>query len=406
MTLTIEDYIAGFPYPLIPKIQGLPTYESIAEVQRLLNANAASVETTLGGGLLGYLSLTVTAAVYGTHSGGIAFVAPANPGHVPIIAAGTTQFNMAELVRQHTENKRLWLEYQTVGKALRQQAISAIDDIYLRTLRNPITGYATVTVLDLLTHLFTNYGRVTPHDLQLNDQRMRTPYNVDQPIEVLIAQIDEAVEYAAAGQQAYSPEQMVNLAYSLIFATGHYEVACREWRIKATADKTWANYKLHFTAAYNDRRESAVTTQGAGYHGANMVTRDFLETTADALANLAEITVTDRTAVANLVTSNSTLTAQLALRDAEIVDLKNQIKSLKNNRPSGTANANPATGGTAPTRTARPLRITANNNYCWTHGYQIADTHTSATCTKPRDGHQREATGSNPMGGSTFGKQA
>ena len=50
MAPTIENYINGFPHPQINKIQGTPSYETIAEIQKLLNANAASVNTTLGGG--------------------------------------------------------------------------------------------------------------------------------------------------------------------------------------------------------------------------------------------------------------------------------------------------------------------------------------------------------------------
>jgi hypothetical protein len=236
---------------------------------------------------------------------------------------------------------------------------------------------------------------------------MHAPYNTDQPIEVLITQIEEAIDYASAGGQAYSPAQTVNLAYSLIFATGHYDQACREWRQKAAGDKTWANYKIHFTEAYNDRRETQLTTQGAGYHGAHMVTADYLTSTAEAFANLATANAVDRTAVGTLVSANATLTAQLALCNAEISDLKNQIKSLKNNNNNTYNNNNTKATGSNNQRTGtRPIRITPNNNYCWSHGYQIAENHTSATCTKPREGHQREATLANPMGGSTFGKQA
>ena len=57
--------------------------------------------------------------------------------------------------------------------------------------------------------------------------------------------------------------------------------------------------------------------------------------------------------------------------------------------------------GTEP---KKPLFITNNDNYCWSHGYQVGKEHTSETCTKPREGHQRNATLANTMGGSTYGK--
>ena len=130
MAPTVEDFITGFPHPIVPKIEGLPTYESVAELQRLHNANAASVHTTLGGGALGYLALTVLVAVYATHSN-VAFVAPVNPGPLPAIGFGAIAAVLAEQVRQFNEAKRLWQEYQMVGKALKQQLLGAVDDIYL-----------------------------------------------------------------------------------------------------------------------------------------------------------------------------------------------------------------------------------------------------------------------------------
>ena len=41
--------------------------------------------------------------------------------------------------------------------------------------------------------------------------------------------------------------------------------------------------------------------------------------------------------------------------------------------------------------------------YCWSHGWDpVGEKHTSSTCTRKRDGHKVEATGSNKMGGSTW----
>ena len=49
-------------------------------------------------------------------------------------------------------------------------------------------------------------------------------------------------------------------------------------------------------------------------------------------------------------------------------------------------------------------RITSNNNYCYTHGYQIGNNHTSATCKNPGPNHNVNATAANTMGGSTRGR--
>jgi hypothetical protein len=46
---------------------------------------------------------------------------------------------------------------------------------------------------------------------------------------------------------------------------------------------------------------------------------------------------------------------------------------------------------------------TKNNNYCWSHGYQVGADHKSSTCTKKKEGHNTEATKDNIMGGDTWG---
>jgi hypothetical protein len=45
------------------------------------------------------------------------------------------------------------------------------------------------------------------------------------------------------------------------------------------------------------------------------------------------------------------------------------------------------------------------NNYCWTHGYKVANTHTSLSCNFLKPGHKREATRADNMGGSQANKK-
>jgi hypothetical protein len=40
------------------------------------------------------------------------------------------------------------------------------------------------------------------------------------------------------------------------------------------------------------------------------------------------------------------------------------------------------------------------DNYCWTHGYKVANIHTSLRCNYPKHGHKREATKADIMGGA------
>ena len=51
-----------------------------------------------------------------------------------------------------------------------------------------------------------------------------------------------------------------------------------------------------------------------------------------------------------------------------------------------------------------PYKRFNNWNYCWTHGHDIRDSHTSANCFNPAPGHMWHATKQNTCGGSTRGQ--
>ena len=397
MATSVESLIESFPHPSILSIQGQPTYESITEVMRVLNANVASVHTDLGGGSHSHLVLTVSPTVLATLSATL-FIVPNNPGPTPNIPANSNAQETNVITRGHREDLRVWREYINVDAALKQQLIKAVNPLYLRTLQHRHTGFSNSTTRNLIEHLMQSYGNITPNDLSHNDTVFRKPYDPNQPIETFYSQIEDAMDYADAGRSAYTAAQVVTNAYSLISNTGMFPESCREWRRKLEADKTWACFKVHFTEAHQDWRLTQGTTQTAGYYGANNAMDSFVNDTADAFANLATATASDRQMLSDLTASNKALTELIARKDTEIGNLKKKI-----NGRTGTGNANRNPNNNHNNRDSTKRRYD-NTNYCWTHGYDIHNTHTSQSCNFPRDGHQRDATRTNTKGGSTDNK--
>jgi hypothetical protein len=138
--------------------------------------------------------------------------------------------------------------------------------------------------------------------------------------------------------------------------------ACRRWNEKPLAEKTWAQFKAHFSAAHRQHEqmkgESAAT---AGYHSVNAdagQTEDQMaEATIRDLSNLA--TAADRGVVATLTEANARLVKQLEDNSNELRELKALIKKERfENRGQRSLNPSP-------------------NNYCWTNGYKVSNTHTS-----------------------------
>jgi hypothetical protein len=189
---------------------------------------------------------------------------------------------------------------------------------------------------------------------------------------------------------------IVNVAYTLVFNTGPFTDACRAWQSRAISGKTWAQFKISFAMAHRGFWLTNQTAQQSGFHSANMMTEqghdESMQDTVDAIAQLATDTASDRVTVATLTTTNAKLANQLEAAHAIIAQLKMEIATLKNKIKHAWQGQ-------------QPVKTTNNNIYCWSHGYQVAKSHTSATCNMKKSGHQDAATKINTMGGVQWGKE-
>jgi hypothetical protein len=99
-----------------------------------------------------------------------------------------------------------------------------------------------------------------------------------------------------------------------------------------------------------------------------------------ALANLATATSTDRGLVVTLTEANAHLAKQLEDKSTELWELKAVLKKERTEiRGQRTSNPSP-------------------NNYCWNHGYKVANTHTNLSYNFPKQGNKWEGTRADNMG--------
>jgi hypothetical protein len=319
--ISANKIVDGFPHPTIAPIIGIPAYESIAALNLQLNANAASVQSNLGDGQLGLLALTVSPAVYNTLSA-VTFQHPVNPpGTSPIIPANATTSVTSAITRCFTTEAAIFKEYHATDNALKQQVIGCVNSMYLRTLSNRVTGFANVTTRQILVHLYRTYGRLSPADLIANDAKMKSPYDTNQPIESFIDQIEDGVALADAAAAPYTSAQIIDIAYNVLFSTGMFPDACRDWQRCPILEQTWATFKINFALAHQELCDSQVTLNQAGYQQAanaayDTASYDIQQETALAIANLATATASDRSTVANLTATNSSLSTKLNLRQS------------------------------------------------------------------------------------------
>jgi hypothetical protein len=259
-------------------------------------------------------------------------------------------------------------------------------------LNENMVGFANISTRDMVEHLFSTYVNITAVDLEIKFENTQQAWDPQQPVEALFKQIQDCADYYEAGGVIIGHPQQINIGYAKIFATGHFMSACRRWNENHHIEKTWTQFKSHVAAAHRQNKqmqgESAVT---AGYHSANAAvgqTEDQLaEATIGALANLVTATAADRGVVATLSEANACLVKQLEDNSNELRELNALIiKERVEKRGQRSFNPSP-------------------NNYCWTHGYKVGNTHTSLSCRLPKPVHKREATRADNMGVSQTNKE-
>jgi NifU-like protein involved in Fe-S cluster formation len=98
-------------------------------------------------------------------------------------------------------------------------------------------------------------------------------------------------------------------------------------------DKTLLQFKIDFSAAYQEFRLTNQTAHHYGVHSANMMIEqvhgDKIHNNMDMIAKLAVAMASDRGTVATLTTTNNKLASQLEGAQSYIKMLKDEILALK-----------------------------------------------------------------------------
>eukprot|EP00957_Ditylum_brightwellii_P171285 13038754-Ditylum_brightwellii.AAC.1 len=118
-------------------------------------------------------------------------------------------------------------KFLNTDKSLKNQLLHAIDDCYTKVLKQGMIGYTHRTTMQLLEHLYWNYGRVTPMMLSAADTQLRQPFNPSLPIKDFFKQFNEVQDLCKAGGSPYSNAQLIHVAYDAIFKTAVHNDGCK-----------------------------------------------------------------------------------------------------------------------------------------------------------------------------------
>ena len=333
-----------FPYEGLTPIEGKPTNTTLQLLQRQLFTNARAVDSPRGGGTHGHLALLLSDDEYLARTG-VPFIVPVHPGPAPVAAAGATAAQIAEAIRAYNQTLADVTLYNRLNAALTAQILTAVNATFLSVLEDPDFGFGDVSPRTMLNHLKSEYGTMTPEELERNRTALSEPWNLDDPIEDLWSKIANIQRVAAFGNVPIPDITVITLTLSMFETTGLLATTTEKFRLRPIVDWTLDLFKAEFKLG-NQERVRKLTAGAAGFHGAHQ---------------------------AILATPLPTSTAAAAVTPTPAVT--------------------PAT--------ARHVTVEGGKMYyCWSHGLSRHSNHTSATCLHKAAGHKDDATAFKMKGGN------
>ena len=92
---------------------------------------------------------------------------------------------------------------------------------------------------------------------------MKTEITGETHFEDLVQQIEDCVKNIAS-HNPYTPAQTVSIGFNIIDKCIFYSEDFRYWRRKSKLEKIWPTFKVHFSRAFKDTRDSNNTTRNSG----------------------------------------------------------------------------------------------------------------------------------------------
>ena len=411
-TQTADSIIASFPNEKISSSDEEPTYNLIKIGEKELIENVTSIRSELGGGQHGYLGLMMSTVKYHTITG-FYFTPHANPGSVPVFPDAPTQPQIAQINATHKSELKLWREQELVKRAIKKQLTNMFHPRYIADLHDNYTGYNNVSILEILQHLYDNYGDLDESDLEANEKTLTQEFDVTEPFSMFIRRIEDCMDLAEAAGAPYTDRQIATKAFNSIIKADLLHDGVKDWRRKASTDKTWANLKLHFTVEVKEyKKNNKTTSKTAGYQVANTANQALIDAQNDFKDFTSQIIEEFKTS--NQENEPPQMTQQAAYTSSysnEVKEMKEQMKLLLEQnkllvQKLSTADTEPS----HPTRKTKAQKEQERKEYqkkpflyCYTCGYQ--KDHNSSDCAVPwkAANHKKKATIADNQGGNQRG---
>jgi hypothetical protein len=320
---------AGFVFTSLDPIVGEPTYRTLDLAHTQSIRNATTITSRLGGGSHGHAGLVEFPDVYLLRTAHH-FNRPVYPGEAPTYPIGATDQQRDDLLLIWQQHTKAYLTCQRVEQILLSMLENAVEDTYLTGIHDPAHGFGARSIIDVFQYLFQTYGQIGPDEILANQQKLTQPVDPHQPMAILFKQIEDCQKFAAAGQVAITPQQVLKAAETLILQTGKYVSAYREWIALDPVHRTYHNFKTRMNQEYQLQNTMTTTARDAGFHHANAAVHpDDENSLASAAHEFAAASASDRAAFEQLTSTNGVLNEQLANMAIQNQQIQQQMQQLQ-----------------------------------------------------------------------------
>ena len=302
MAVSRDTVQALMPNQTLTKIQGEPTHKAVRKLEKELGANLIAVPCSWGvnKGHLGELQDPATFLA----RNGAAYTPPAAaPPAYPVIPPGTITAERERLRAENEIAQSAWQTLQHVRRIAVNLVADAIEPVYYAELDDLYEGLNDVVVRDLIDHIRDRYCQIDQSDIDKNMDAFQTGINPSLPLSVYVRKQENCQDFANDARVPISEQTMVTTATKHALQCGDFTEAWKEWNRRAEAQKTWPNWKNHWTQAFNENR--AIQRLTGGTFRANATIEDELsEKMVTSLDNLANAAVQKNDTIEKLIETN------------------------------------------------------------------------------------------------------
>ena len=154
-----DDVKLRFLYQQLTKIEGEPEYEKMCVVRELIYRNALSIKSSFGGGKLGHKGSVKKPTVYQIDTGEDLIV-PAEGGVYLTFRANATENMKKQKIAEFISRKTNIKMSEVVDEQLKNQLLDSLPKSFILELCKGSLQYDGSTTLNIMEHVFTNYGRI------------------------------------------------------------------------------------------------------------------------------------------------------------------------------------------------------------------------------------------------------